>query len=146
MCWVSIVEQQKPGLFWVTRFQGASQEPSLWTSKRGEEWWAAQSLLQTRWAFIWHSWTQCYFWEFLICVTFLFKSLCTSCPARIFVHWWILFYLPATENPSELRPKSTLGGQLNESMFLLRYVKWQSNKGSMGDESEIFFKCLLSGW
>lgn len=33
-----------------------------------------------------------------------------------------MFYFPATENPAELRPKNTLGGQQNESMFLLRYV------------------------
>lgn len=30
-----------------------------------------------------------------------------------------MFYFPATENPAELRPKNTLGGQQNESMFLL---------------------------
>lgn len=34
-----------------------------------------------------------------------------------------MFYSPVTENPTELRPKSTLGGQPSESMFLLRYVK-----------------------
>lgn len=28
-----------------------------------------------------------------------------------------------TENPTDLRPKSIMGGQLNESIFLLRYVK-----------------------
>lgn len=28
-----------------------------------------------------------------------------------------------TDNPSELRPKTTVGGQLNESIFLLRYVQ-----------------------
>lgn len=34
-----------------------------------------------------------------------------------------VFSFPATENPTELRPKSTVGGQLNESLFLLRYVE-----------------------
>lgn len=41
-------------------------------------------------------------------------------PLMGLVHLWLTFSFPATENPAELRPKNTLGGQLNESMFLLR--------------------------
>lgn len=61
---------------------------------------------------------------------FLFKFLCEGCPPRGPVGLWLTFSFPATENPAELRPKNTLGGQLNESMFLLRYVKGQSGEGS----------------
>lgn len=79
-----------------------------------------------------------FFWKFLICVIFLLISFWALCPIHILVYQYcfiILFYLAATENPSELQPKSTVGGQLNESMFLLRYVKWQRGKESVGEES-----------
>lgn len=46
-----------------------------------------------------------------------------------------VFSFPATENPTELRPKSTVGGQLNESLFLLRYVEWLKSEEPRGDES-----------
>uniref|UniRef100_A0A452T5R4 Serine/threonine-protein kinase ULK4 n=1 Tax=Ursus maritimus TaxID=29073 RepID=A0A452T5R4_URSMA len=55
-----------------------------------------------------------------IFVTTLFKFLPASCSAHdIFGPLWITVFFPATENPTELRPKSTAGGQPNESMFLL---------------------------
>uniref|UniRef100_A0A452T5T8 non-specific serine/threonine protein kinase n=1 Tax=Ursus maritimus TaxID=29073 RepID=A0A452T5T8_URSMA len=58
--------------------------------------------------------------RFLVFVTTLFKFLPASCSAHdIFGPLWITVFFPATENPTELRPKSTAGGQPNESMFLL---------------------------
>lgn len=40
-----------------------------------------------------------------------------------FSSFWVTCYCLTTENPTELRPKSIMGGQLNESIFLLRYVQ-----------------------
>lgn len=59
-----------------------------------------------------------------LCV--LGSALGDSCP------FWVTYYSSTTDNPTELRPKSATGGQLNESIFLLRYVKPSCEKSEDG--------------
>ena len=75
---------------------------------------------------------ECYFGGFpprLHCLP-LYVSVCAMPGLWYSVPLRTPFSFSAAENPAELRPKNTLGGQRNESMFLLRFVKRQSGEAS----------------